>query len=266
MFCWVGCLADIHGVFFLRFLFLLADASPPEEVARTSSLLADASPPEEVEHLHILLAYALLTVVLYSYNSTEKNHGQTITKPIITSSFFHTDNSSDVHVIGIVPSVQKDQTLNNTNTWEISISETIVGMETVLPIYLRSLRKHHIYMSLKRMGLYNLQSCTINFAAYGCDPAVFKDCGKFDLDLVKEKLSAYGLTLAVTPPDGNCFFTAFAMNLLSYMSTWSPTLSLAGMQSNKQLSCWHETTAQRDHGRLGDTRSDYGRLGETRGD
>ena len=74
----------------------------------------------------ILLAYALLTVVLYSYNSTEKKHGRTISKPITTSSFYHTDNSRDMHVIGIVPNVRKDLTLNNSNTWEIDISESIM--------------------------------------------------------------------------------------------------------------------------------------------
>ena len=185
----------------------------------------------------ILLAYALLTVVLYSYNSTEKKHGRTISRPITTSSFYHTNNSHDMHVIGIVPNVRKDQTLNNSNTWEIDISESIFDMQTVLPIYLRSLRKYHIYTSLKRMGLSNLQNHTVNFTAYSeCEPAVFKDCGECDLDLVKEKLSTYGLTLALTPPDGDCFFTAFAMNLLSDLATWSPTLTLAGLQNHEQLS------------------------------
>ena len=87
------------------------------------------------------------------------------------------------------------------------------------------------------MGLSNLQNHTVNFIAYDeCEPAVFKDCGECDLDLVKEKLSTYGLTLALAPPDGDCFFTAFAMNLLSDLATWSPILTLAGLQSHEQLS------------------------------
>ena len=68
----------------------------------------------------ILLAYALLTVVLNSYNSSIQKHGQRITRPITASPFFNVD-LSDMKPIGIMPKARKEHAVSNSDCWEIDI-------------------------------------------------------------------------------------------------------------------------------------------------
>ena len=53
----------------------------------------------------------------------------------------------------------------------------------------------------------------MHFTAY--EPAVINYCSDCDINILEEKLSTYGLTLVLAPPDGDYFFSAVAMNPLS---------------------------------------------------
>ena len=72
------------------------------------------------------------------------------------------------------------------------------------------------------MGLSNLQSCSMNFTAY--KPAVVTKCNECDMQLLKQKLSTYGLTLVLAPPDGDCCFSAL-----------KDFLTLAGFENREEL-------------------------------
>jgi hypothetical protein len=145
----------------------------------------------------IMLAYALLTVVLNSYNSSIQKRGQRITRPITASPFFNVD-LSDMKPIGIMPKARKEHAVSKSDCWEIDVSENTMDMEIVVPVFLRSLQKYHIHNTLKAMGLSNLQNRTMHFTAY--EPVVINDCSDCDINILKEKLSTYGLTLVLAPP------------------------------------------------------------------
>ena len=52
------------------------------------------------------------------------------------------------------------------------------------------------------------------------------------MDLLKQKLS---LTLVLAPPDGDCFFSAYPMDLLYDLITWKHSLTLAGLENHAEL-------------------------------
>jgi hypothetical protein len=135
--------------------------------------------------------------------------------------------------IGIMPKARKEHAVSNSDCWEIDISENTIDMQIVVPVFLRSLQKYHIHNTLKAMGLSNLQNRTMHFTAY--EPAVIYDCSDCDINILKDKLSTYGLTLVLAPPDGDCFFSAVAMNLLSDLTAWKHSFNLVGIEHHEGL-------------------------------
>ena len=107
-------------------------------------------------------------------------------------------------------------------------------MHLVLPTYLGSLQKHHIMRVLGVMCLSNLQTSSVHFTAF--EPSqITTSSHQCDIAPLKEKLSTYGLSFVAAPSDGDCFFSAFSMNLLSNLSTWKHSLNLAGATNHEQL-------------------------------
>ena len=135
--------------------------------------------------------------------------------------------------IGIMPKARKEHTVRNSDCWEIDISENIMDMQIVVPVFIRSLQKYHIHNTLKAMGLSNLQNRTMHFTAY--EPAVINDCSDCETNILEDKLSTYGLTLVLAPPDGDCFFSAVAMNLLSDLAAWKHSFNLASIEHHEDL-------------------------------
>ena len=70
----------------------------------------------------ILLAYALLTVVMYSHNSSVTKHGQIVARPIAASPYFRLDMSG-LKPIGIMP---KEQDVCSSDCWEVDLSESTI--------------------------------------------------------------------------------------------------------------------------------------------
>ena len=55
------------------------------------------------------------------------------------------------------------------------------------------------------------------------------------ISMLKQILLDRGLELINVCGDGNCFFSAVAMNMASNSTQWSQTLNLAGWEANKEI-------------------------------
>lgn len=53
--------------------------------------------------------------------------------------------------------------------------------------------------------------------------------------LIYNRLSEYGLTLSPAPRDGNCFFTAIAINIMADLDNWSPHLQRLDVFGNMTM-------------------------------
>lgn len=102
-------------------------------------------------------------------------------------------------------------------------------MQLIVPVYLRSLKKHQIMKALVIMGLTRLKDLTAQFTAFQPSTMCTDQC---DMASISEQLSTYGLTFASIPPNGDCFFTAVATNLISDLHTWKHLLNLIGVTSD----------------------------------
>ena len=149
----------------------------------------------------ILLAYALLSVLIYAHNSATKVHGRTVISPL---------SSCDLKPIGIVPKVKRTQTLQNSSHWEIDVCESVMDMHVVVEVYTKSVKKHNIMKALENMGLCRLTDYVCSFVPYQLGPfATPSSCN------LSDKPSDYGLKVVPAPPDGNCFFNAVAINIMA---------------------------------------------------
>ena len=129
--------------------------------------------------------------------------------------------------IGIVPTLRKDHQIDQNCHWEIDISENTVDMELVVPSLVKSLHKYNVMMILKLMGLTRLKNSTFQFEEFHAITD-WRPCSSN----LRQTLYDYGLRFQAVPGDGNCFFTSIALNLLSDMTIWHPSLSLAGISSS----------------------------------
>lgn len=208
----------------------------------------------------ILLAYALLSVVIHAYNSVEKKHGQLVSKPIATAAFKPNEHSSvPINPIGITP---KDRCLlsnhEQSDHWELDISENIIDLHLVVEVYTRCLEKLQIMKSLLSMGLPNLKECTMHFTSF--DPKPTLCTPDTQVLTAHQKLYKYGLQPATVCGDGNCFFTAVASSMIRNTRVWHDSLSLAGVTVNSELTLNMVTTALRQvfvRELLGERRSKY---------
>ena len=148
----------------------------------------------------ILLAYALLTMILHAYNSSEKKQGRIISKPISASNLQESP-AVDIMPIGIMPKVRDQQDVEQSDHWEIDVSESTLDMEMIVPIFMRSLKKHRIMKLLQLMGLSRLQKCTLHFEEFHTYTHTDTCENNFS-----DTLCDCGLQLQSVPPDGNCFF------------------------------------------------------------
>ena len=84
----------------------------------------------------ILLAYALLTVVMYLHNSSKKIHGQVVSRLITASSFrrHQTGSSKWGHAKNT-----RGTGVCHSDYWEVDSSQNIMDMQLIVPTHLRSL-------------------------------------------------------------------------------------------------------------------------------
>ena len=177
----------------------------------------------------ILLAYALLTVILHVHNTSMRVGGKLVVRPITASPLRGTP-STNPKPIGIMPKERvQQQGLQSADHWEIDISANIMDLGLILPLYLQSLQKLHILRELLKVKLTRLTTLIQHFKQFL--PSQITGIKAVDTQ-IHSRLSNYGLTLSPTTKDGNCFFTAVAMNIMADMDSWSHYLTRNGIVSN----------------------------------
>ena len=176
----------------------------------------------------ILLAYALLTVVIHSYNSAKTVKSKTLSEPICNSRFRHDLTCGPLQPIGILP---KDRETRETDTQcEIDVSSCMFDFDEVKVIYLHALTKFHVLTSLKYMGLVKLGELVKHFASnsgleQGCSADVSSE------SQLSQTLQSNGLIFTPIIGDGNCFFSAIAKNVATQSKEWHLILSNMGISN-----------------------------------
>ena len=169
----------------------------------------------------ILLAYALLTVIMHAHNTSVKVGGKLLVRPI-TASPLRGTHSTNTKPIGIMPKERlREQDLQTADHWEIDISDNTMDFGLILPIYLKSLQKLQILRGLRKVNLTRLSAGMQQFKEFLASKI---GSGEEISSQTHSKLSEYGLTLHTAPRNGNCFFTAIAINIMADLDNWSPHL------------------------------------------
>ena len=202
--------------------------------------------------LGVLLAYALLTISIHAHNTSERINGRVFSKPVTMMDAHHSPVTR-YKLVGVQPKVHQDHSSTESEHWERDVSENVMDMEKVVPLFIKSMQKHSIMNAMQAMGLHNLKRATLYFIEYSSQP----ECSASEACL-SEKLSELGLQMQHTPPDGNCFFTAVALKLLSNMQRWNHSLSLIGAKADMR-ECQVATLLRNNYVKelLGERHSDY---------
>lgn len=177
----------------------------------------------------ILLAYALLTVIFHTHNTSQKVGGKVVIRPITASPLQGIPTGKKAS-IGIMPKDQLRQRVEHgSEHWEIDVSTAAMDLGTILPIYHRALEKLQIVRGLSKIQLPHLRSTVQHFQQFQASAiAVTADV---DPNL-KTRLDRYGLILSPIIADGNCFFRAVSANILANLSEWTHIISSIGISGN----------------------------------
>lgn len=184
----------------------------------------------------ILLAYALLTIVIHVHNCTEKKHSRVVARPIEASSMKKSHSVSGIKPVGILPKVRASQDPDSSNHWEIDVSDNVIDLHLVVQIYVYCLEKTQVMKALTKMGLSHLKNSMEHFTPF--KPSVSTTPDVSPISTISQKILNHGLQLIEVDGDGNCFFRAVAMCIVSDLKLWQHILVTLGIDacSNKEAS------------------------------
>jgi len=158
----------------------------------------------------ILLAYALLHMIIHAHNTSMLIKGKRVTSPIEASPIIPDNVITATNTfIGIVKKSLAVEECNSQDHWEIDTSHNSFDFEAIGKIYKNAVNKFKVHQCLLKENLVRMSSDIHNFEQY--IPYDNKFMGSDSSS--NELLSNYGLTIALTKPDGNCFFEAIAINI-----------------------------------------------------
>ena len=135
--------------------------------------------------------------------------------------------------VGILPK-DKQQKVDSSDNWEIDLSTSVIDLEMIVTIYKKSLTKLQLFKSFSNMGLSRLKDLKMYSAPFQYAPPAPTHHSE-SISMLKQTLLDRGLELVNVCGDGNCFFSAVAMNMASNSTQWSQTLNLAGWEANKEI-------------------------------
>ena len=86
----------------------------------------------------ILLAYALLSVLIHAYNSSENKSSRVVTQPIIASKHYRREHNKQLATeklkpVGILPKEREEQ-FENSDHWEIDVSDSVIDLELIVTV------------------------------------------------------------------------------------------------------------------------------------
>ena len=172
----------------------------------------------------ILLAYALLTMIFQSHNTSTRIGGKLVVRPI-TASPLQGAPALNIKPIGIMPKHRTHQpTVQSTDHWEMDTSTNTVDYCALVPVYHKSLQKLQIKRSLQKMKLMQMINSINRFEKVTC---IDNSNAETDTEF-QSTLNDFGLVLSPAAKDGNCFFNALAMNIYANLDSWNHSLTRIG--------------------------------------
>ena len=115
----------------------------------------------------ILLAYALLSVVIHWYNSTQRKHGKLISRPIGAATLASSQhNDLPILPVGITPKDRAAPSQQDDCYWEIDLSESTIDLHLVVDVYTVCIGKLRLVKNLMSMGLPNSKDITTNLTSF----------------------------------------------------------------------------------------------------
>lgn len=176
----------------------------------------------------ILLAYALLTMIFHSHNTSMKFGGKVVVRPITATPLLGTSVSMDIQPIGIMPKErERQQDLEHSDYWEKDKSISVEDYSSIRPIYQTSLQKLQIQRSLHKLKLTQMTK-SIKYFQEVTSMVNSNEESNVDTE-VRSRLSEYGLVLTPVVRDGNCFFHSVSMNIISDLDRWNTWLTKIGI-------------------------------------
>ena len=172
----------------------------------------------------IFLAYALLTVIMHTHNTTTNVKGRIFSWPI-SASPFRWNQPITLLLIGISRKLRNIE--NSPDVLEIDVTECELDTQYIFSIYKTSIYKLQITRSLTSMKLTQLKNIVFGFEPFAAHILPVNDAILPNPE-VQRKLSDYGLKYCPVDRDGNCFFKSVALNLCS-RGNWSGILSQNGI-------------------------------------
>lgn len=173
----------------------------------------------------ILLAYALLTVIIHTHNTTRNVRGKIFSRPIAASPY-RWNPPITLPPIGISPKFRNIE--NSPDVLEIDVTECELDIEYISSIYKTSICKLQITRSLASMKLQQLKDRVFGFEPFAAHILPVNDALLPNPEVLRN-LSNYGLKYHPIDKDGNCFFKSFALNLLCNTENYSNILSQHGI-------------------------------------
>ena len=176
----------------------------------------------------ILLAYALLTTIFHSHNSSLKFAGKVVVRPIVASPLQATPTITDIKPIGIMPKERiMRQEVRQSDHWEMDRSSNVEVYSSIVALYHTSLQKIQIRRSLQKLKLTQMTK-SIRYFREVTSTVNSNEEKEINTQLLS-RLSDYGLVLTPVTRVGNCFFHSVSMNLISDMNSWNSCLTRIGI-------------------------------------
>ena len=159
----------------------------------------------------MLIAYALMMVIIYQFNSTQVGTRKQLTPPITS---FTTSITTHTEPMGIVSSPTGT---SRDSTWhQDSIDEDIIDESSVGDLIIQSLSQQHLMSHVSKHS--KTATNWWKFIQFGqvvpFVPTIDEKC--LHTQRLKELVRSWKFSIVNVPEDGNCFFTSVALELSNF--------------------------------------------------
>ena len=180
----------------------------------------------------VLLAYALISIVMYSHNSTVKFKGKTLVKPISCAASLQRSvkNHVDLPSFGLCPKVRHQQGVSD--SYEIDISDCEIDIDLIKCLYKTSVTRYYLTRSLLSLNLPRLKELVIKFEPFKHQSFDESLTRSYSDTMIYTRLSEYGLKICESARDGNCFFMSVAVSLSHAKELGTGVCAILGVSAN----------------------------------
>lgn len=167
----------------------------------------------------ILVAYALMMVIIYQFNSNEGTSRKKLVKPITSCSTL----AAPYEPMGIVNSTSRDFTWHQ----ESCNDEDLIDHGTIVQLLQQSV---HQYQLMLQMNHYSSTATQLwNYIQYSQVIPIFSTTNEKTVhsERLQQVLASWKFSMINVPEDGNCFFTSVALELTNFSKETIEQLGLS---------------------------------------